>query len=68
MLWGLDARKWYPTDGRGSPACSSPGPGRPGSLRFRFMATLDLRRSLRPRVADERLRVELVDERRESSF
>lgn len=32
------------------------------------MATLDLRRSLLPTLTDGRLRFELEDERRESSF
>ena len=58
-------RKACPIDERGSPAWSSPGPGKLGSFRFRLMATFDRRRSALATCGEPR-RLELVDERLES--
>ena len=45
MLVGLAVRYVLPTEERWSLLDNSPGPGRLGSLMFRFIATADLRRS-----------------------
>lgn len=66
MLVGLAVLKALPIEDRWSLLDSSPGPGRLGSFKLRFMATAERRRSeARPAWGEPRLL--LVEERREMS-